>query len=61
MMVGEMCSPRMQARVMSYLALGDAMGNILGELSVVICLYATFMPLECSDSSVIVIEGSQAI
>lgn len=30
-MVGEMCSPNMQAQVMSYLALGDAMGNILGK------------------------------
>ena len=30
-MVGESCTPHMQARVMSMLALGDAMGNIVGE------------------------------
>ena len=30
-MVGESCTPHMQARVMSMLALGDAMGNIVGK------------------------------
>ena len=30
-MVGESCTPQMQARVMSMLALGDAMGNIVGK------------------------------
>lgn len=29
-MVGETCSPSMQGKVMGYLALGDAMGNIIG-------------------------------
>ena len=33
-MVGESCTPQMQARVMSMLALGDAMGNIAGKLQI---------------------------
>jgi hypothetical protein len=32
-MVGEACTPYMQAQLMSYLALGDAMGNIIGVFS----------------------------
>lgn len=31
MMVGESCTPHMQAKVMGMLALGDAMGNIVGQ------------------------------
>lgn len=34
MMVGESCTPHMQARVMSILVLGEAMGNIVGKQAV---------------------------